>query len=53
MASELEEKITEALEDGKLPCPMAFRIAKELKIPFNSMLNKMIAETPTAGCTVG
>jgi hypothetical protein len=32
MASELEKKITEALEDGKLPCPMAFKIAKELKI---------------------
>jgi len=32
MASELGKKITEALEDGKLPCPVAFKIAKELKI---------------------
>jgi hypothetical protein len=32
MASELEKKITEALENGKLPCAMAFKIAKELKV---------------------
>jgi LAO/AO transport system kinase len=32
MVSELEKKITEALEDSKLSCPMAFKIAKELKV---------------------
>jgi hypothetical protein len=32
MNSELEKKIRESLVDGKLPCPVAFQIAKELKV---------------------
>jgi len=32
MRDELEEKIKSSLVDGKLPCPVAFKIAKELKV---------------------
>ena len=32
MSSVLEEKIGEALVDGRLPCPRAFKIAKEAKV---------------------
>jgi hypothetical protein len=32
MSAELEEKIESSLVDGKLPCPIAFKIAKELKV---------------------
>jgi len=32
MSSELEEKIKASLVDGRLPCPVAFQIAKELKV---------------------
>jgi len=32
MSDELEEKIKSSLVDGKLPCPVAFKIAKELKV---------------------
>jgi len=32
MASEMEKKISESLVNGKLPCPVAFKIAKELKV---------------------
>lgn len=32
MASELEKKIRESLVGGKLPCAVAFKIAKELKV---------------------
>ncbi len=32
MESKLEAKIIESLVDGKLPCPSAFKLAKELKI---------------------
>lgn len=32
MDTELEEKIKSSLVDGKLPCPIAFKIAKELKV---------------------
>jgi len=32
MDSELEKKIKDSLVDGKLPCPVAFKIAKELKV---------------------
>lgn len=31
MLTELEEKITSSLVDGKLPCPIAFKIARESK----------------------
>lgn len=30
--TELEEKIVISLVDGQLPCPVAFKIARELKI---------------------
>jgi hypothetical protein len=30
--SELEKKIRESLIDGRLPCPAAFQIAKEMKV---------------------
>jgi hypothetical protein len=30
--SELEKKISESLVNGKLPCPVAFKIAKGLKV---------------------
>ena len=32
MANELDEKIKASLVDGKLPCPVAFKIAKEMKV---------------------
>lgn len=32
MSDELEEKIKSSLVDGKLSCPVAFKIAKELKV---------------------
>ena len=32
MSTELEEKVTASLVDGQLPCAVAFKIAKELKI---------------------
>ncbi len=32
MSTELEEKIISSLVDGKLTCPIAFKIAKELKV---------------------
>ncbi len=32
MSAELEEKIMSSLVDGKLPCAVAFKIAKELKV---------------------
>jgi len=30
--TELEEKVTSSLVDGRLPCAVAFKIAKELKV---------------------
>ena len=32
MSTELEEKITSSLVNDQLPCPIAFKIAKELKV---------------------
>lgn len=32
MKDELEEKIQSSLVDGRLPCAVAFKIAKELKV---------------------
>ena len=32
MQSELEKKVSESLVNGKLPCPVAFKIAKEMKV---------------------
>lgn len=32
MGTELEEKITSSLVNAQLPCPVAFKIAKELKV---------------------
>ena len=32
MPNELDEKIKASLVDGKLPCPVAFKIAKEMKV---------------------
>ena len=32
MNQQLDDKIKASLEDGKLPCPVAFKIAKELKV---------------------
>jgi hypothetical protein len=32
MSIELEKKIRESLVEGKLPCPTAFQIAKDLKV---------------------
>jgi hypothetical protein len=32
MNEELERKIQSSLVEGKLPCPMAFKIARELKV---------------------
>jgi len=32
MSTELEEKIKSSLVEGKLPCAVAFKIAKELKV---------------------
>lgn len=31
MSSELDKKILDSLVDGKLPCAVAFKIARELK----------------------
>ena len=30
--TELEKKLKSSLVDGKLPCPIAFKIARELKV---------------------
>jgi hypothetical protein len=32
MSAELEKKIQESLVEGKLPCPTAFKIAKEMNV---------------------
>jgi len=32
MTQELDDKIKVSLVNGKLPCPIAFKIAKELKV---------------------
>lgn len=32
MSAELEEKVRSSLMDGKLPCAVALKIAKELKV---------------------
>jgi len=32
MSTELDEKIKSSLVEGKLPCAVAFKIAKELKV---------------------
>ena len=32
MSTELEEKVVSSLVDGQLPCAVAFKIAKELKV---------------------
>lgn len=32
MSAELEDKIKSSLVNGKLPCAVAFKIAKELKV---------------------
>lgn len=32
LSTKLEEKVTSSLVDGQLPCPIAFKIAKELKV---------------------
>ena len=32
MNTELEKKIQDSLVDGKLPCPKALQIAKEMKV---------------------
>ena len=32
MSTELEEKVASSLVDDQLPCPAAFKIAKELKV---------------------
>ena len=32
MSTELEEKVMSSLVDGKLPCPIAFKVAQELKV---------------------
>ena len=32
MSAELEEKVVSSLVDGKLPCAVAFKIARELKV---------------------
>lgn len=37
MANELDEKIKASLVEGKLPCPVAFKIAKEMKVGPNEI----------------
>lgn len=32
MSAEVEEKVKSSLVDGKLPCAVAFKIARELKV---------------------
>ncbi|HEY3346650.1 MAG TPA: hypothetical protein VGK71_03395 [Nitrospirota bacterium] len=32
MTEEQKQKIRDAVQDGKLPCPVAFKLAKELEI---------------------
>jgi len=32
LSTELKEKVASSLVNGKLPCPVAFKIAKELKV---------------------
>ena len=32
MDAELKKKISESLVNGKLPCPVAFKLAKEFKV---------------------
>jgi len=54
MARELEKKITESLVDGKLPCAVAFKIARELKVPLKDIgqaANEM--KVKIAACQLG
>ncbi len=37
MENELEKKIKSSLVEGKLPCAIAFKIAKELKVSPNEV----------------
>lgn len=37
MSAELEEKITSSLVNNKLPCPVAFKIARELKVSLHEV----------------
>ncbi len=54
MSTELEEKVSSSLVDGKLACPIAFKIAEELKVSLQEVgetadkLGKKIS-----GCQLG
>lgn len=40
MNEELEKKMKSSLVNGKLPCPVAFQISKELKVSLNEIGEK-------------
>ena len=54
MSTELEEKIKSSLVNGKLPCPLAFKIAKEGKVSLREVgetANKLSVKI--SGCQLG
>ena len=54
MGTELEENIKSSLVNGKLPCPLAFKIAKECKVSpreVGETANKLSVKL--SGCQLG
>ena len=54
MEDKLEEKIKSSLVDGRLPCAVAFKIAKELKVSPNDVgdaANRLSVKI--GGCQLG
>jgi len=54
MSAELEEKMKSSLVNGRLPCPVAFQIAKELDVSLKEIgetANKL--EIKISGCQLG
>jgi hypothetical protein len=54
MTHELDDKIKESLVNGKLPCPVAFKIAKELNVSTKEVgeaCNKLSAKI--SSCQLG
>ncbi len=54
MSNELEEKIRSSLVNGKLPCPVAFKVAREMKVSLKEVgetANKLSIKI--AACQLG
>ena len=54
MSAELEEKMKSSLVNGRLPCPVAFQISKELDVSLKEIgetANKL--DIKISGCQLG